>query len=114
MKWKSVGKKEEEDVTIFAIDEVIAKPMETPAPATTPARNEHKPLCHKAFQGGCMFLFRNPGRRRKRLCPGLLCVGLSARKMYKLQRRDISRLCSTDGYSHYAPAAFVYYSYSYT
>ena len=44
--------------------------------------NDHKPLYHKAlpFQGGCMFLSRNPGRRRKRLCPGLLCVGLSGRK----------------------------------
>jgi len=45
------------------------------------AVNDPKPLCHKAlpFQGGYMFLFRNPGRRRKRLCPGLLYLGLSGR-----------------------------------
>ena len=34
------------------------------------AGNEHKPPYHKAFQGGCMFLFRNPGRRRKHFTLG--------------------------------------------
>jgi len=34
------------------------------------------------FQGGNIFVFRDPGRRRKRLCPGLLYLGLSGRKMY--------------------------------
>ena len=42
------------------------------------------------LQGGCIFLFQYPGRRL-RLCPGLICYGLSGRIKCTNSRGAINR-----------------------